>query len=53
MEKGHASIFVELKDGRITVSHGTDHVTLAKWKANSGDWDRIWHLINQLQVRGE
>ena len=49
-ERGHASIFVELKDGVITVYHGTAKEILAQWTANTGDWDKIWETINKLKA---
>ena len=50
-ERGAASITVELKDGEITVKHGTDTwATLAKWTANAGDWEKIWATINELKA---
>ena len=47
-ERGAASIVVDLKDGVITVTHGTDNVVLQRWVARQGDWDRIWDTINLL-----
>lgn len=47
---GHASIFIELKDNKIRVEHGTDKVTLTEWQAKAGDWDNIWQVINILQA---
>jgi len=47
-ERGEASMFVDLKDGIITVEHGTDKVVLQQWEAESGDWDRIWEVIYKL-----
>ena len=52
-EKGEASIFVSLEDGVITITHGTDKVTLKKWTARSGDWDRIWETFNKLEKGGQ
>lgn len=47
-EPGAASMVVDLSDGVITVTHGTDDVVLQQWVANQGDWDRIWETIYQL-----
>ena len=47
-EPGVASIIVDLRDGVITVTHGTDDVVLQRWVAERGDWDRIWETIYQL-----
>lgn len=41
-EQGMASIFIELEDSVITVTHGSDKVPLGrKDKAVNGDWDRL------------
>ena len=50
-EPGAASILVDLHDGVITVTHGTDHVVLQQWTAERGDWDRIWETIYRLTPR--
>lgn len=50
-ERGEASIFVELKDGNITVRHGTEghHATLlVKESVPSGSWGKIWDILNNL-----
>jgi hypothetical protein len=52
-ERGAASIVISLSKGVITVEHGTDNVTLAKWTANPGDWDRLWETINTLKAAGQ
>ena len=41
-------MIVDLSDGVITVTHGTDDVVLQQWTAERGDWDRIWETIYQL-----
>ena len=50
-ERGAASIFVELRDGVITVKHGTEGATLRQWTANSGDWEQLWARIIELEAR--
>lgn len=52
-ERGHASIFIEIKNGVITVTHGTDKVTLAEWVAQGNDWDQLWQTINKLKNHAE
>lgn len=52
-ERGHASIFIEIKDGIITVTHGTDNVVLQKWEAQGNDWDQLWKTIMQLKNHAE
>ena len=47
-EPGAASVVIDLSDGVITVTHGTDHVVLQQWTAERGDWDRIWDTIYLL-----
>lgn len=49
-ERGAASVFIELKDGVITVTHGTDHVVLTQWIANKGDWEHLWRRIAELNA---
>lgn len=44
-EPGAAKIVVELSDGRITVTHGTDGGPLFSCLAKEGDWNRIWQAI--------
>lgn len=47
-EPGAASVIIDLSDGVITVTHGTDDVVLQQWVAEEGDWDRIWDTIYLL-----
>lgn len=49
-EPGAASILIELSDGMITVTHGTDDVVLKQWMANTGDWDALWATIDALHA---
>ena len=42
LDRGSASIFVELKDGIITVTHGTDQVVLFSEPVLAGTWDAIY-----------
>lgn len=49
VEKGAASIRIELRAGAITVTHGTDGAILSTWTARAGDWDRLWACINDLK----
>ncbi len=51
-EPGSASIIVDLSDGEITVTHGTDHVVLRRWTARPGDWERLWNTIEALELSG-
>ena len=51
-EPGAASVLIQLDDGEITVTHGTDHVVLRRWIANRGDWDRLWSTIETLEAAG-
>ena len=51
MEKGGASIIVELTDGNITVRHGTEGnnaILLEKKNVKEGAWDKIWETLNNL-----
>lgn len=48
-EPGAASVVLELRDGVITVTHGSHPgVVLSQWVARKGDWDRIWETLNRL-----
>ena len=46
LEKGSASLMVELNNGQIKVFHGTDGNLLFERLALNGDWDKI---INELK----
>lgn len=46
-EKGEASIFIELKDSKIKVFHGTDKVLLYQRKVKEGYWNKLWEIIKQ------
>jgi hypothetical protein len=46
LQKGAASLRVELQDGQIKVFHGTDGDLLFERSALEGDWDKI---INELK----
>jgi len=46
---GAASIKIELKDGIITVYHGTDGNVLKQFRANENSWDTIWQGILNAQ----
>lgn len=46
LEKGSASLMVELQDGQIKVFHGTDGNLLFERSAIEGDWSKI---INELK----
>ena len=49
--KGQASIFIEVEDGNITVTHGTDKVVLLEKKnAVLGSWDEIWETLRNIKT---
>jgi len=48
-EKGTASIMIELKDGAITVRHGTYDDVLFTTPASEGSWDCIWKELNSIK----
>ena len=50
---GAASIFIELKDGIITVTHGTDKVTLKEFEANQHSWKKIWQGIELAEINAK
>ena len=55
LERGEAHMYIELKDGHITVYHGDDieavknggrfHTVLYTGKAPEGTWDKVWEAI--------
>ena len=42
---GEASVLVELKDGILSVYHGTDKVKLFEKTATENSWDKLWEAI--------
>lgn len=50
LERGAASIFIELGNSNITVYHGTDKDTLLEIKkAPAGSWDKIWRALRSIK----
>ena len=49
IERGAASLFIELKDSKITVKHGTTNEILLTTKAVDGDWKKLWSTIDALR----
>jgi len=48
-ETGAASIFVELKDGNITIYHGEDQVRLQHFEnVSGGSWGTMFDTIVEL-----
>ena len=53
VERGAASIIISLRDGNISVTHGTDGVLLAECKqAPDGAWRAIWDTLAALGFHG-
>ena len=52
-EIGSAEIRVDLTDSVITVYHSEGGAVLAKWKAELGDWDKLWSFINDMVEKRE
>lgn len=50
LEKGSASMFLELSAGVLTVKHGTDDALLFSGEIALGTWDAIWDVIRQGEV---
>lgn len=50
LERGSASMFLEMSAGVLTVRHGTDDVLLFSGKISLGTWDAIWDVIKQGEV---
>ena len=49
IEKGAASMNIELKDGVITVRHGTDNEVLLTTVATQGSWGSIWEKLRSIK----
>ena len=50
VERGEASIKIDLTDGMITVYHGTDGDVLHQVKnARKGSWDKLWKAIRAIK----
>lgn len=51
IEKGAASVFIELANGDITVTHGTDKAILLYIpNAKAGSWDKLWDFLRTLKA---
>lgn len=48
MTPGEASILLELKDGIITMYHGTDQRVLHEVEATSGMWEQMFDSITDV-----
>lgn len=44
-EKGAASLHIELKDGFITIYHGTDGIALHRCEVEEGTWERMFDSL--------
>lgn len=52
LERGQASMRIELTDSCITVWHAEDNVVLAILKdAPDGTWDKIWERLEELGLK--
>ena len=53
-ETGAASILITLKDGDITIHHGTDKVLLAEmWNVPEGTWKKLWEHLRAIGFRSD
>ena len=50
-ERGAASLFIKLEDGKIEVWHGTDNVLLFRSPVKAGTWDAMWNAIREGRIR--
>ena len=52
IESGGASIKIELKEGCITVFHGTDQNAVVQHKLDvkKGSWSQIWDTLRNLET---
>tara|TARA_R100001015_G_C4472531_1_gene55724 strand:- start:164 stop:367 length:204 start_codon:yes stop_codon:yes gene_type:complete len=46
-EQGACEIILKLENGTISVKH-CEGGNLANWKAEKGDWNKIWITLNKL-----
>jgi len=50
IQPGAASLLIELSDGCITITHGTDKKVLKKIEnAEIGSWSLIWKAIDNIK----
>ena len=48
LERGHASVFIELKDGKLIVRHGEEtNCILLERDAPVGMWDHMWKALRE------
>ena len=45
IERGEASIFVDLTEGVLTVKHGTHGCILLKRNCPEGTWNKMWSVL--------
>ena len=50
-DPGHASLFIELDNGRLTITHGTKGVVLAKSfkTVPYGTWDSLFDYLMSIE----
>ena len=46
-EQGACEMILKLENGTISVEH-CEGGNLANWKAEKGDWNKIWITLNKL-----
>lgn len=52
VERGAASLLITLSDGNVVVTHGTDHVELARLdNAPAGTWGDLWESLLGLGLK--
>jgi hypothetical protein len=52
LEKGAASLRIELRKGTITVNHGTDDIELMRVEVVEGTWDAMFKAIGDALLTG-
>lgn len=54
IERGAASLFIELKSGNITVAHGTDKTELLKLsRVRKGSWDKLIDCLKSTDAKSK
>ena len=47
LEKGSASLIIELSNGMIKMRHGTDGYLLHQRECPKGDWDKLCNFLRK------
>ena len=53
IERGAAALYIELSEGIVTVSHGTEGIELMSAQVNEGTWDALFKAIGYAILAGK